>query len=331
MKNLNFKILMSLTLLVLSISACKDKEYAIPTASDELQNDLIKRSLGPNIVGGTIEFAYAAAILPEKGKLSSMTVEASIAGATGTYLDNRFFNTSSSGADVGTAVGDPSVTNGKVTSVTYTGDFSAATLRYYYKIPEEARGKSISFTFTAKSSNGETISYQSGPHEIRNMDMALDLIAKDGTDFYLSIADMKLYDATFAAANPDKIDLVYLYRAPTNVTYLHALVAPTADPIYLPTFTMPTVLKNKTKVVKAFTVRDQQLSRIQYGVFVDDIDLRFKDFTDAPDFAINMKVEGGLWVQTADGKYNAYIYVNSVTNTATVKEMKISIKRLAIK
>lgn len=329
MKKINFKILMSLVLLALCLGACKDKEYAIPTASDKLQNDLIKRSLGPNIVGGTIEFAYAAAILPEKGKLTSMTVEASIAGATGTYLDHRFYNTNNSGVDVGTAVGDPSVTTGKTTQVTYTGDFSAATLRYFYRIPEEARGKNISFTFTAKSSNGETISYQSGPHEIRNMDMALDLVAKDGTDFYLSIADMKMYNATFATANPDKIDLVYLYRAPTNVTYLHSLVAPTADPVYLPTFTMPTALKNKTKIVKAFTVRDQQLARLQFGVFVDDVDLRSKDFTDAPDFAINMRAEGGIWVQTADGRYNAYIYVNSVNNTT--KEMRLSIKRLTVR
>lgn len=331
MKNISFKVLMPLMLLALCLGACKEEEYAIPTASDKLQNDLIKRSLGPNIIGGTIEFAYAAAIVPEKGKLSSMTVEASIAGATGTYLDNRFFNTNSSGADVGTAVGDPSVTNGKTTTVTYTGDFSAATLRYFYKVPEEARGKSISFTFTARASNGETISYQAGPYEVRSMDMVLDLIPKDGTDCYISIADMKVYDAAFAAANPDKIDLVYLYRTPTNVTYLHSLVAPSADPIYLPTFTMPTALKNKTKIVKAFTVRDQQLSRIQYGVFVDDVDLRTKDFTDAPDFAINMKAEGGVWIQTADGRYNAYVYINSVTNTATVKEMRISIKRLAVR
>jgi hypothetical protein len=329
MKKLSFKILMSFMLFTLFLGACKEEEFQIPTASDQLQNDLIKRSLGPNIVGGTIEFAYAAGIVPEKGKLSSMTVEASIVGATGTYMDNKFYNTNNTGVDVGTAVGDPSTTTGKTTQVVYTGNFSAATLRYYYKIPEEARGKSISFTFTAKASNGETISYQAGPYEIRSMDMQLDLIAKDGTDCFISIADMKVYNATFAAANPDKIDLIYLYRALTNVTYLHSLVAPTADPIYWPTFTMPTGLKNKSKIVKAFTVRDQQLARIQYGVFVDDVDLRSKDFADAPDFAINVKAEGGVWVQTADGKYNAYIYINTVNNTT--KEMRISVKRLAIR
>jgi len=329
MKKLSFKILMSFMLLALFLGACKEEEFQIPTASDKLQNDLIKRSLGPNIVGGTIEFAYAAGIVPEKGKLTSMTVEASIAGATGTYMDNKFYSTNNSGVDVGATVGDPSTTTGKTTQVVYTGNFSAATLRYYYKIPEEARGKSISFTFTAKASNGETISYQAGPYEIRSMDMQLDLMAKDGTDCFISIADMKVYNSTFAAANPDKIDLIYLYRSLTNVTYLHSLVAPTADPIYLPTFTMPAGLKNKSKIVKAFTVRDQQLARIQYGVFVDDVDLRTKDFADAPDFAINVKAEGGVWVQTADGKYNAYIYINTVNNTT--KEMRISVKRLTVR
>ncbi len=327
MKNIKYNIYVLLLAFVSLITACKDEEFQIPTPSDKLQNDLIKRTLGPSIVGGTIEFAYAAAIIPEKGKLVSMAVEASIAGATGTYLDNKSYTTASNGADVGMAYGDPSVTSGKNTEVVFNKDASALTLRYFYKIPEEARGKTVTFTFSAKASNGETITYKAGPYEIRKMDMALDLVATDATTCYISIADMKVYDATFAAANPDKIDLIYLYRAPTN--YLHSLVAPTADAAYLPSFTMPAALKNKTKIVKAFTVRDQQLARTQYAVFVDDIDLSTKDFTDAPDFAINLKAEAGVWVQTANGKYNAYVYVNSVV--PATKKMTVSLKRLTIK
>ncbi len=311
------------------LTACKDEEFQIPTASQDLQNDLIKRSLGPNIVGGTIEFAYASGIIPEKGKLVSMSVEASIAGAAGTYMDNKTYTTNSSGADIGVAIGEPSVTTDKVTEVVFNTDVSATTLRYYYKIPEEARGKTVSFKFSAKASNGESVVYQTDAYEIRKMDMQLDLIAKDAANCFISIADMKTYDAAFAAANPGKIDLIYLYRALTNVTYAHSLVAPAADPMYMPSFTLPAGLTNNSKIVKAFTVRDQQLARLQYGVFVDDADLFAKDYVDAPNFAINMKAEGGIWVQTADGKYSAYIFVNSVNNTT--KEMKISIKRLALK
>ena len=133
--------------LLLVGAGCKKEEYAVPTPKDVLQNDVIKRSIGPNIVGQQIEFVYAMAILPTKGKLTTATVEASIAGATGTFLEHRSFNTNGSGVDVPVQVGSPSVTTGNTTTVTYNVDTSAAALRYYYVIPEDARGKEVSFTF----------------------------------------------------------------------------------------------------------------------------------------------------------------------------------------
>jgi hypothetical protein len=52
-----------------------------PVAKDVLQNDVIKRSMGPNVTGTAIEFAYAMALPHTKGKLVSAEVEATIAGA----------------------------------------------------------------------------------------------------------------------------------------------------------------------------------------------------------------------------------------------------------
>lgn len=329
----NKYILYVLGLFVLVFTGCKEKEYEVPTSPSGLQNDLIKRSLGPSIVGMDIEFAYAMALLPEKGKLASATVTASIAGATGTYMDNKFYTTTSGGLEVGTVVGTPSVNSGNTTTVTYNADISAATLRYFYRVPEEARGKEVTFTFSVTSTNGETNSYKSGPHPIRRMDIKKNLIVIDPTACYLSIADMAVYDAAFAAANPSKIDLVYLYRAITGVTFNHALVAPTASAEYRPGITLPAGLTNKTKLIKAWDIRDQQLvntTGLATSVFVDDIDLQQRNFADAPDFAINTRAESGVWVETADGKYRAYIYVNSVTNTTTSKQMVIGIKRLTM-
>ena len=57
------------TLWIVTTISCSKKEYKIHTPKDVLQNDCIKRTQGPNIVGQTIEFAYAMAILAEKGKL----------------------------------------------------------------------------------------------------------------------------------------------------------------------------------------------------------------------------------------------------------------------
>lgn len=310
---------------LLVMTGCKDDDYALPVPKSELQNDAIKRTLGPNLVGLDIEFAYAMAILPEKGKIVSAQVEASIAGATGTYLEHRSYYTNGSGEDVGVEVATPSTTTGATTSVTFNRDTSAATLRYFYRIPEEARGKTVSFTFSAKSSNGESVSYAMGPYTITNMDMKLDMVATDAAACYISIEDMAIYTAAEAAANPGKIDLVYLYRTPTGLTFNHSLVSPAADPQYLPGVTLPAGVNRSTKVNKVWNLRDFHLARLQYGVYIDDADFQKLNLQGAPDFAINVRAEAGVWAETADGKYRAYIYVNKVNNGA--RNATISMKR----
>jgi len=325
LKYFNFIFLISMALMVAS---CQEDEYSIPAAGTDLQNDCIKRSLGPNVVGLNIEFAYAMALPKAQGKLVSAQVEASIAGASGTYLENRSFYTNSSGVDVGITVGNPSVTNGTKTEVTFAKDTCASTLRYFYTIPEEARGKSVSFKFSAKDSNGKTVSYDMGPYTVAKMDMKLDMVLSDNNNMYFSIADMAVMNAAAAAANPSKVDLVYLYRSYTTVSFLHALVSP-ANTEYLPGVTLPSGASNSTPFWKVYGLRDQQLARLQYGIYVDDLDFTEKDFAGAPNFGINMKAESGAWVQTADGAYRAYIFVNKVDNTK--KEMTISVKRYKIK
>jgi len=326
---LKYYSLTLLTILVIFFTACQDEKYSLPTLDGGLHNDCIKRTLGPNVVGLNIEFAYAMALPKSEGKILSAQVEASIAGAPATYLENRSFSTNGSGVDVPVTVGSPSVTSGTKTEVVFSKDTCAATLRYYYIIPEEARGKSVKFTFTAKASNGQTVSYEMGPYAIAKMDMKLDLVVSDNNNSYISIADMTAYNAANAATNAAKIDLVYLYRSYTTASFNHALVAPSASADYKPGITLPAGVSNSAKIVKVWALRDQQLARLQYGIYIDDVDFQEIDFTSAPDYAINMKAEAGIWIETADGKYRAYIYVNKIDNTA--KTMTISIKRYLMK
>lgn len=315
-----------LTLLLVA-GACKKEKYALPTPKDVLQNDVIKRSLGPNIVGQQIEFAYAMAILPEKGKLASAQVEASIPGATGTFLETRSFFTNGSGVDVGIRVADTSVTKGPITSVNFNRDTSAATLRYYYVVPEDARGKTVSFTFNATSSNGEAVSYKMGPYNVSKMDMIRNLAVSNGNAAYISIADMAVYNAANAATKADKIDLVYLFRNLTTSAFNHALVSPAANPQFLPGVTLPAGVNKSTKVMKIFNLQDYDLARTQVGVYIDDRDFQQINLADAPNYAINLRAEAGVWVETADGKYRAYIYINSVNAAGTAV---ISMKRYAM-
>lgn len=315
--------------IVFSLTACDDDDDGLTiTPKNELQNDVIKRTLGPNLVGLNIEFAYAMAIPKSLGKLVSAQVEASIGGAESTYLDNKSYYTNGSGQDIGIQVGGTSVNEGAKTTVTFTKDTTAATLRYFYRVPTAARGKEVTFKFSANASNGQTVTFSMGPYKIAEMDMVLDLDVKDSSAAYISIADMAVYGPADAASKADKIDLVYLYRSIPNITFNHALVAP-SNKDYLPGVKLPAGVNRTARINKVWALRDFHLARLQYGVYIDDLDFQQLDITNSPDFAINMRAEAGAWVETADGKYRAYIYINSVNNAT--KSAKISMKRYTIK
>jgi hypothetical protein len=308
-KNIQFPVL--ILIMLTSMLACTKQEYTIPDPVAQLTNDCIKRTIGPSIVSLPLEFAYAMALPKINGKLVSAEVEASIAGASGTYLENRSFYTNSSGVDVPVTVGTPSTTVDKITKVTFSVDTNASTLRYYYVIPEAARGQSVSFTFTANSSDGKKATYKMGPYAISKMSIVKNLAVSNGVNAFISIEDMAVYNATAAATNAGKIDLVYLYRA-TPTTFTHALVSPAADVAYLPGVTLPTGVNRSVKLRKTFGLQDRNLSNLQYGIYVDDIDFQQLDMVDMPNYALGLKAESGVWVETTDKKYRAYIFVNSI-------------------
>jgi hypothetical protein len=243
-------------------------------------------------------------------------VEASIAGAAGTYLEHRSIFTNASGVDVPVLVGSPSLTVDKTTKMTYSIDTNAATLRYYYVIPEEARGQSVSFTFTVTSSDGKTASYKMGPYTISRMSIRRNLAVSNGVNAFISIEDMAVYNAAAAAAAPGKIDLVYLFRA-APTTFTHALVSPGADAAYLPGVVLPSGVNRSTKLRKVFNLQDRNLANLQFGIYVDDVDLKNVDMVDMPNYAIGLRAEAGVWVETADKKYRAYIFVNSINAAGT--------------
>jgi uncharacterized protein DUF4466 len=323
-----FRYTAFMAVFALILTGCEKKEYALPTPAQGLQNDVIKRSLGPNVIGERIEFVYAMGILPDKGKLTSAQVEATIEGATGTFLEHRSFYTNGSGVDVPVIVGSPSVTTGTTTVVTFGKDTSAAALRYYYVVPAAARGQNVSFKFSATASNGETVTFNMGPYKIAKMDMVRNITVSNNNLAYISIENMAVYNSANAAANAAKIDLVYLYRNLTTSAFNHALVSPAASE-YLPGVTLPAGVNKSAKIRKEFGLPDHQLApNLAGALYIDDPDFEKIDLSESPNFAINLKAEASVWVETADGKYRAYIYLNSVNNAAGTAV--ISIKRFAL-
>jgi hypothetical protein len=302
-----------------------------------LRNDCLKWSVGPNMAGMDIEFVYAVALPYGTGRIVSVQAEASIAGDAGTWMEHHSYYTDPNGqVDTPVPVGAPSVTDGQTTTVDFVADTCAATLRYYYRVPEEAKGRQVSFTFSATASNGEQVSYGMGPYPVSIMDMQLDL-ALTSANCYISIEDMAIYNAASAATIPDKIDLVYLFRNYNSqgITFQHALTAPAADAQYRPNLTIPVELYRNTRIRKG-GLKDAHLARLhlktppepQPAVFVDDIDLMSVDLSDMPNFALNFIKDDGAWIETHDGKYRAFIYFNSVRPIAGAT---ISIKRISVR
>ncbi|MBP7373506.1 MAG: DUF4466 family protein [Prevotella sp.] len=329
MKHNHINILSLLFISVLSLISvsCSDNDDSNP---NELRSRCLKRTLGPNIVGNQIYFAYAMAMPYGSGQLESCTVEASIAGAEGTYLENNSYYTNSSGMDIPVQVGEPSINSGNKTTVKFNVDTCAATLRYYYKIPEDARGKEVTFTFTVKAKDGQTTSVNMGPYTISKQYLVRDITLTKAR-CYISIEDMTAYTLEEAQAKPEKIDLIYLWRNKTRegVEFGHSFASPVADKEWLDDVTVPETFTRDVKLRKEWGIIDGHLTdEPNYGTYIDDLDFETIQLDGMPNYCINMKQQGGMWIETKDGKYRAYIYINSLKS---ISGGVISIKRYNMK
>lgn len=259
-----------------------------------INNKCLKRTQGPNLVGNEIYFVYAMAMPYGSGGFENCTVEASIPGAEGTYLDNNSYHTNSSGVDVPVKVGEPSYTDGKFTTVSFSKDTCAAALRYHYVIPEEARGKEVTFKFSAKGKNGRKISMEMGPYTISRQYITRDITISKAR-CYISLQNMAAYTLEEAREIPDKIDLVYLWRNKTNqgIEFGHTFAAPAADKTYLDNMEIPESFTRDVHLRKEWGIIDGHLTdEPNYGTYIDDIDFETIKLDDMPDYCVNMKEKG---------------------------------------
>lgn len=306
-------------LLLVATTAC-DK-----TVETITKNDLLKKSVGPNVVNQTIEFAYAMAV--PGGKIVSAQVEASIPGASKTGFGLDSYYTNSGGVDIPVRVAKDTATIGNKSSVVII-DTCAATLRFYYVIPEAARGKTVSFKFSCTANNGETVSYTTPEYVISKMDIQRNTILTSGSTCYFSLKQMKAFTKAEVDASPDlanEIDLVYYYQ--TAIGIAHVLASPATSADYLYGTAIPNSCKNESKISRRRDVRDLQLGSIK-AEFVDDLDFEGLNMDNTPNFIFNLIKDNSLFVVSKDGKYKAFILINSTDNTN--KKMTISIKRYTL-
>ncbi len=320
-----------LIMVMVFFAACK-KDTA-PSAT--LKNEFIKRTVSPLMPGERLEFAYGAGTT--NSVLSSMQAVASIPGAAGTGFETVTHRTVNA-ADITTVVATSSITKDAVSTATLI-DTNATTLRYIYIVPEAARGKQVSFDFSVTSKSGEKASSSTPLYTVSKMTMSrnLTLVSSPTGARYFSFADMKAYTlAQVDSGNLSaRIDFVYAYAATvtpgtTAYTYGHSLVAPAAAALYFPAgFSIPAAwAKNNTLMEKKAgnTLYDGQLKNdANSNIYVDDLDLQKQSFEGSANYAITLAADGSIFMKTADGKYTAFVYINSATNASSTAV--ISLKR----
>ena len=344
-----FQYFLLLILTGLFFACSEDKEQ-------NMKNDFLKKTVSPAVVGESVEFAYAMGATV--GRLSTAEATASIAGAQGTGFGLYSYFTARgtmnvdgtsypAGSDVPVRTVQEATTSGAVSKATMMEkvdanyinptitfgtsqlDLIAATIRYYYVVPEEARGKEMSFVFSSKSTTGEMAEYKTPSYKVSKMDMKRLISMKSGVACYFSIADMKAYtqDEVQSQSLSGKIDFVYMYQAQlSGFTYGHAFVSPGTESkfIAIPSAIPGGWTKNKTLMEKRVDVRDAQLKGSNPAVFIDDLDFETLNLNDAVDYVLTFNAEEGAFMKTADGKYLAYVFVNSLNTNG---EMTVSIKR----
>jgi len=314
-----------LIITVMMLSCSKDVE------DNTLTNDFLKKTEAPPVVGEPLDFAYA--IATKRGKLIKATATVSIEGAPGTGFDTRSYYTNSAGTQIGVAVAD-TITKGSVSNATFTVDTNAVTLRFKYIIPEAARGKSVRVSFSAETNEGISVILSSEEYKVSTVDLVRNVVMTNDNACYFSLETMKSYTEAQVNSNnlANKIDLVYHFKAttPGGFTYGHSLLSTGTDAVQLNGKAIPTNFEKKsTKMEKKAFVNDMLLSGIVPSTYVDDIDFQTLNLANASDFVVDLRTasRNSVFVESADGKYKAYLYINNATAT----NLTFSMKRYTVK
>lgn len=308
-----------------------------------LKNDCLHRSWGIHMVGEELYFAYAAAIPPSVGTINAVKVVASIPGGPNTRIDPHLYHTNSSGMDIGTTVAlNIPQTNPAATKVNLVVDTCAVTLRYYYDIPEEARGRDVTFDFYAEASNGEVVTYRMGPYRCSRQDCETGLEASNER-CYISVEDMAVYTWDEVKDGSKKVDVVYTYQEvkTPSVPGGSASIGGLNKCFFSPTkasknrikefqdISLPPEERN-TRIRESAHAKDEVIEQSKWHLYITDEDFAALDFDRMgySNLVTNfVTAYNCLWIETADGKYRAWIWVNTPSSAPYNDRITFGMKR----
>lgn len=304
-----------------------------PSCSDEpgaLRNDFLRKDDGPVLVGNTMEFAYAIGST-DGSPIKAVEITASIPGDPGTCIAqySRYTNPDN-GNEETVRIATRTATEGAV-SKAYIIDTVAATIRYFYTVPEVARGRKVKFSFRSITGSSQAVA-NTLEYTVSNVDIFRNLsLTADGACCF-SLETMQAYtpEQVEEEGIGHLIDFIYTYK-PTmgsGWTFGHALVAPSNDHGYLYPVELPAGAGNHTLMEKRYWRDGQLRTGGTPTIYVDEIDLRCATLDGVTTHAYELGSDQGVLMRSHDNRYSAYLFINSVSsNTRTIE---FSIKRLAL-
>lgn len=305
-------------------SSCSDDE-------SPLRNDLLRKDVGPVLVGNTLEFAYAIGST-DGTPIKAVEVTASFPGAEGTgiAINSRYTNPDN-GEEEEVRIATETSTEGTV-SKAYIVDTVAATIRYFYVVPEVARGSKIKFHFRSITGTGEA-TVQSPEYTVSNVEIFKNLSLSSGERSCFSLEMMQSYSVAQVEEMgiAGKIDFIYTYK-PTmgsGWSFAHGLVSPSNEKGYLYPVEIPLGAANRTLMEKRYWPDGQLKTSGVPTIYVDEIDLRQAALDGVTAHAYELGQDQGVLVKSHDGKYIAYLYINETSSN--LKRMSFAIKRLTLK
>lgn len=305
-------------------SSCSDDE-------SPLRNDLLRKDVGPVLVGNTLEFAYAIGST-DGTPIKAVEVTASFPGAEGTgiAINSRYTNPDN-GEEEEVRIATETGTEGTV-SKAYIVDTVAATIRYFYVVPEVARGSKIKFHFRSITGTGEA-TVQSPEYTVSNVEIFKNLSLSSGERSCFSLETMQSYSVAQVEEMgiAGKIDFIYTYK-PTmgsGWSFAHGLVSPSNEKGYLYPVEIPSGAANRTLMEKRYWPDGQLKTSGVPTIYVDEIDLRQAALDGVTAHAYELGQDQGVLVKSHDGKYIAYLYINETSSN--LKRMSFAIKRLTLK
>lgn len=305
-------------------SSCSDDE-------SPLRNDLLRKDVGPVLVGNTLEFAYAIGST-DGTPIKAVEVTASFPGAEGTgiAINSRYTNPDN-GEEEEVRIATETSTEGTV-SKAYIVDTVAATIRYFYVVPEVARGSKIKFHFRSITGTGEA-TVQSPEYTVSNVEIFKNLSLSSGERSCFSLETMQSYSVVQVEEMgiAGKIDFIYTYK-PTmgsGWSFAHGLVSPSNEKGYLYPVEIPLGAANRTLMEKRYWPDGQLKTSGVPTIYVDEIDLRQAALDGVTAHAYELGQDQGVLVKSHDGKYIAYLYINETSSN--LKRMSFAIKRLTLK